>query len=219
MVFRRRDKRSILRATWELIWPKGGWMRAFHYVRHRVRRLPDSPERISRGVFSGVLTSFTPLFGFHFIVSAIIAKTMRGNILAAIMATFFGNPVSFPIIAASSMKLGHWILGTKFDGAGSHTVMGAIGGAWHDLKHNFFAMFTDAVADWTNLLVFYDEVFLPYLVGGLIIGTPVALLCYYLSHPLIAMYQNRRKGRIKEKLAERRAKKAAKKTNAAQHGE
>ncbi len=218
MVFRRRDKRSIFRATWELIWPKGGWTRAFHYVRHRVRRLPDSPERISRGVFAGVLTSFTPLFGFHFVVSALIAKTMRGNILAAIMATFFGNPISFPIIAASSMKLGHWVLGTKFEGAGNHTVMGAISGAWHDLKHNFFSMFTDDVADWGNLLVFNDEVFLPYLVGGLIIGTPVALLCYYLSHPLIAMYQNRRKGRIKEKLAERRAKKAAQKAEAAQFG-
>ncbi len=219
MVFRRRDKRPIWLAAWELIWPKGGWLRAFHYVRHRVRRLPDSPERISRGVFSGVLTSFTPLFGFHFIISAIIAKTMRGNILAAIMATFFGNPITFPIIAASSMKLGHWILGTTYAEAATYSLMGAVGGAWHDLKHNFFALFTDAIAEWDKLGMFYHEVFLPYLVGGLIIGTPVALLCYYLSHPIIDIYQKRRKGRLKAKLAEHRAKKIAKKANKAHPGE
>jgi uncharacterized protein (DUF2062 family) len=204
---------------WEFFYPRGGWTRAFHYVRHRVRRLPDSPERISRGIFAGVLVSFTPLFGLHFLTAAIIARIMHGNILAAIMATFFGNPISFPIIAASSLKLGHWLLGTTFDGVGSHTIMGNVANVWSELNHNFWAVFTDDVANWANLFVFYDEVFLPYIVGGLIIGSPVALICYYVSHPLIAIYQNRRKGRLKAKFAERRTKKAAKKSDAGQPGE
>lgn len=209
MVFKRRDKRPFLRTLWELIYPKGGWTRAFHYVKHRVRRLPDPPHRIARGVFAGVMTSFTPLFGFHFVTAALIAKTMQGNIVAAIMATFFGNPISFPFIAVSSLQLGHWILGTKYDEASEHSLMRSFGGAWSDLKHNIGAMFTDSTAHWGRLDNFYDTVFLPYLVGGLILGPIAGIICYYLSVPVIAAYKNRRKGRLKAKLAEIRAKKAA----------
>lgn len=209
MVFKRRDKRSFLRILWELIYPKGGWARAFHYVKHRVRRLPDPPHRIARGIFAGVMTSFTPLFGLHFVTAALIAKTMQGNIIASIMATFFGNPITFPFIAVSSLQLGHWVLGTKYNEASEHSLMSSFGGAWHDLKHNFGAMFSDATAHWDRLYVFYDTVFLPYLVGGLILGPIAGIICYYLSVPVIAAYKNRRKGRLKAKLADIRAKKAA----------
>lgn len=209
MVFKRRDKRSYLRILWELIYPKGGWTRAFHYVKHRVRRLPDPPHRIARGIFAGVMTSFTPLFGFHFVTAALISKAMQGNIIAAVMATFFGNPITFPFIAVSSLQLGHWVLGTTYDEGSPHSVMRNFGGAWRDLKHNFGAMFNEKTADWDRLYDFYDTVFLPYLVGGLILGPIAAIVCYYLSVPVITVYKNRRKGRLKEKLAEIRAKKAA----------
>ncbi len=87
--------------------------------------------------------------------------------------------------------------------------MSTFGGAWRDLKHNFSAMFTDATANWGRLNSFYDEVFLPYLVGGLILGPIAGAICYYISVPVISAYKNRRKGRLKAKLAEIRAKKAA----------
>ena len=57
----------------EFVWPRGGWARAFHYVKHRMRRLPDSPERIARGVWAGVFVTFTPLFGMHFVFAVLLA--------------------------------------------------------------------------------------------------------------------------------------------------
>ncbi|MEM9551176.1 MAG: DUF2062 domain-containing protein, partial [Pseudomonadota bacterium] len=60
MVFKRRDRPSLLARLGEMLYPRGGWARAFHYVKHRVRRLPDSPERIARGIWAGVFTTFTP---------------------------------------------------------------------------------------------------------------------------------------------------------------
>jgi len=210
LVFKRRDKRPFWRTLWELLWPKGGWVRAFHYVKHRVRRLPDPPHRIARGVFAGVLVSFTPLFGFHFVIASLIALSIRGNVIAAIMATFFGNPLTFPFIAVGGLQLGHWILGTHYDEGVNHSLMATFGGAWGDLKHNFWAMFNEQTADWTRLSGFYDEIFLPYLVGGLILGPIAGAICYYLSAPVVAAYQNRRRGRLKAKLAEIREKKAKK---------
>ncbi len=141
MVFKRRDKRPFWRTFWELLYPKGGWGRAARYVWHRLRRLPDPPHRIARGVFAGVIVSFTPFFGFHFVAAALISFIIRGNIIAGIMATFFGNPITFPFIAVSSLKLGHQILGTVYQKGADLSLMGKFGGAWQDLRHNFWAMF------------------------------------------------------------------------------
>ncbi len=211
MVFKRRTPKSWALWALHLVWPQGGWARAATYVKHRVRRLPDSPRKISRGVFAGVLISFTPLFGLHFVFAALIAKIMRGNIPASIMATFFGNPITFVPIAAISMQLGHFLLGTH------HRPHGELGdrfrGAWNDLWDNFLAIFTPERAHWGRLADFFYDVFLPYLVGGMIPGVITAIICYYLSVPVITAYQNRRKGRLKAKWEELKAKKAAAKAN------
>lgn len=209
MVFKRRTPKSWALWALHLIWPQGGWGRAFNYVKHRVRRLPDSPRRIARGIFAGVFTTFTPFYGTHFFIAAGLARAMNGNILAALMATFFGNPLTYLPIGVISLKTGHFLLGTEFE-EDMH-IGRRFSGAARDLKDNFWAMFTDDRADWSRLSNFYDEVFFPYMIGGLIPGIVVGTICYYLSAPLIAAYQSRRKGRLRAKLADIRAKKAAKK--------
>lgn len=208
MVFKRRDRRPVWRIVVETLWPRGGWGRAAQYVKHRLNRLPDPPERIARGIFAGVFTTFTPFYGLHFFVSALLAVIMRGNVVAALLATFFGNPLTYVPIGIVSMKSGYWLLG--LEDTGEH---GSIGKkfvkAGEDLWHNFVAIFTPDRANWAGLRVFYDEVFFPYMIGGLIPGIVAGLIAYYLSLPLIAAYQNRRKGLLKEKLAALKKKKAA----------
>jgi len=200
VVFKRRDRRTFFRAAWELVFPPGGWARAFQYVKHRVRRLPDTPERIARGIWAGVLTSFTPLFGLHFLIAFIIARVMNGNILAAVMATFFGNPLTYVPIGIISLQTGHFILGSEM----THSVERSFGGkfmdAWRDLKHNLIALFTDETADWDGLEVFFDQIFLPFLVGGLIPGAITATVCYIVSVPVIRAYQKSRQRKIRAKF-------------------
>ncbi|MDW3224579.1 MAG: DUF2062 domain-containing protein [Paracoccaceae bacterium] len=210
MVFKRRDPKSWPRAFFELLWPRGGWTRAFHYVKHRMRRLPDSPERIARGLWGGVFASFTPFFGFHFFIAAGCAFLMRGNILASIMGTFFGNPLTYVPIAASALSTGHWLLGDDMDERLPRSFGGKFMDAGADLKDNFLSVFTGATPDWSRLSVFYDEIFFPYMVGGILPGIFFATLCYYLSVPVIRVYQKRRKGMIKAKLEALKAKAAAK---------
>lgn len=210
MVFRRRDRRPLWRVALEFLWPRGGWGRAAQYVRHRVRRLPDTPEKISRGIWAGVFTAFTPFYGLHFIAAALIAKVMRGNILASLMATFFGNPLTYLPIAYASLTTGHWLLGTRLDRAllDEQAPRGACGigcqfqNAFNDLWHNFLAIFSDEKMDWHGLTAFNREVFYPYLVGGIIPGIFAATIAYYLSVPVIKAYQNRRRKRLREKLAQ-----------------
>ncbi|AUQ48457.1 putative protein in bacteria [Phaeobacter inhibens] len=200
MVFRRRDRRPPLRAVADFLWPRGGWGRAFHYVKHRVRRLPDSPERIARGVWAGVFTTFTPFYGMHFVVAAIIARLMNGNILAALSGTFFGNPLTYVPIGVASLQTGHWILGTEFDADVDKSLVGKFLAAGDDLFDNLIALVTDRPADWQGLTLFYHEVFYPYLVGGVIPGIVTATVCYVLSVPVIRAYQQRRRAKIKAKF-------------------
>ena len=200
MVFRRRDRRSPLRALADFLWPRGGWGRAFLYVKHRVRRLPDSPERIARGIWAGVFTTFTPFYGIHFVIAALIARMMNGNILAALSGTFFGNPLTYVPIGVASLQTGHWLLGTEFDADVDKSLVGKFLAAGGDLKDNLFALFHDQPADWKGLHLFYNEVFYPYMVGCLIPGIISATVCYYLSLPVIRVYQQRRRAKIKAKF-------------------
>ncbi|MDW4500512.1 DUF2062 domain-containing protein [Sulfitobacter sp. D35] len=210
MVFKRRDPKPIFTALAEFLWPRGGWTRAFHYVKHRVRRLPDSPERIARGVWAGVFTTFTPFYGLHFVVAALIASIGRGNILAALMATFFGNPLTYLPIGIASLTTGHWLLGSRMEEGIERSLGGKFVDAGHDLWDNFLAVFTDKTADWQHLAIFYHDIFFPYLIGGILPGIICATICYYLSVPVIRAYQKRRKGVIKAKFDALKAKAAAK---------
>lgn len=200
MVFRRRDRRSPIRALADFVWPRGGWGRAFLYVKHRVRRLPDSPERIARGIWAGVFTTFTPFYGLHFLVAAIIARVMNGNILASLSATFFGNPLTYVPIGVASLQTGHWLLGTEFDEEVDKSLVGKFLAAGGDLKDNLFALFMDKPADWQGLHLFFNEVFYPYMIGGIIPGIICATVCYMLSLPVIRVYQQRRRAKIKAKF-------------------
>jgi uncharacterized protein len=191
VVFKRRDRRGWLRAAGEFLWPRGGWRRAAGYVMHRLRRLPDSPHRICVGIACGAFVSFLPIFGLHFLAAALLAWALRGNILAALLGTFWGNPFTFPIMAVTAMELGNWLLGNP-GGMGFSEVMGAIGRASSELTHNALAVFTDANVHWGRLQVFWGRVFLPYTLGGVILGIPASVAIYIVHLPMVRAYQRRR---------------------------
>ncbi len=210
MIFKRRDPKPFLRSVAEFLWPRGGWTRAFHYVRHRVRRLPDSPERIARGVWAGVFVTFSPLFGMHFLFAVLLARMMKGNILASLMATFVGNPLTFVFIALSSLKSGHWILGTELEEGELRALSRKFSDAGSDLWHNSVAVFTPEKMDWSGLAIFSRDVFYPYLIGGIVSGIFFATISYYLMVPVLHAYQKRRRGMVKAKLEMLKAKTTAK---------
>ena len=110
MVFKRKKKLTIFKNLKSLFFPERGWRRAIEYISHRIRRLPDTPHRIALGLSFGVLASFSPLFGFHFLLGAFLAYLFSANVFASILGTFFGNPITFPFIAAISVRTGSFVL-------------------------------------------------------------------------------------------------------------
>lgn len=203
MVFRRRDQPGLLTRLRETVLPRGGWRRGLQYLGHRVRRLPDTPHRIALGFAAGVFASFTPLFGLHFVVAALCARAVRGNVVASLIGTLVGNPASFPAIAATSLWLGRQILGHGATGHDFTRVSDAFEQAAAGVWHSSLALVGLGHSEWSRLLPFLRDVFWPYLVGGLGPGLVAAAVAYYLTRPLIAAYQLRRRGRMIERAHHR----------------
>ncbi len=199
-MFRRRDYRPWYRVILEALWPRGGWVRAAQYVKHRMRRLPGTPEQIARGIMAGAFVVFTPYFGLHFVLAAFLARVMRGSIIASLLATFIGNPLTYVPIAFVSLEIGHFMLGTRMHGEINDSMFARFGNAAGDLWHNFKAIFTDDVASWRELHIFWDTVVWPWTVGGILPGLICGIVCYYLSVPVIRAYQNRRAARLRKKM-------------------
>ena len=202
-MFKRRKQRSWSEAVAGAVYPPGGWRRALRYIAYRLRRLPDAAHRIARGIACGVFVCFTPLYGLHFLMSAGLAWLIGGNVLAALLATFFGNPLTFPIIATLSVELGAWILGR--DPVPLPQIVSSFSYASVEMWLNFGAIFTRETVEWRRLATFFDAVFWPYLVGGLLPGFVAAIIVYYVSYPLIHAYQRARMVRLQRKIARMRA--------------
>ena len=214
MVFKRRTPRTYYQAVTESLYPRGGWRRAAWYVWHRLRRLPDPAHKISRGIACGVFVSFTPFFGMHFVFAAALAWLVNGNLMAALLATFFGNPLTFPFIAAVSMELGSWILGQP--SIPLPFVVSAFSDAAVELWRNLIAIFTPDTTQWGGLARFFSRVFMPYLVGCLLPGLAIGTAAYFLSNPLLSAYQKARVARLKKKFAKKREKVISRRLEAAE---
>ena len=200
-MFRRRTPLSYLAATREALWPRKGWTRPLAYIKHRAARLPDPPERIARGVMAGVLVSFTPLFGLHFLLAALLAKVMRGNILASLAGTFIANPLTFPFIVLVSLWTGKRLLGREMEEGVARDFFRRLSDAFEDLWHNATAPFrAGETVHWTGLARFWDELFVPYAIGGLIPGVICGLAAYYLTLPAVTAWQKGREARMQRRL-------------------
>lgn len=175
----------------------------------RLKRLPDTPHRIALGLSCGVFVCFSPFFGLHFFYAALIAFILRGNVLASLIGTFFGNPLTFPFIGVISYRTGLWLLGEKRDYTVWLRVKTAISDAFGTIWTNIKSVFGYEPTTWDGFVELFHNILVPYTLGGIIPGFIVAVAFYFISKPLIVVYQNRRKGRIIAKIKEIREKRAA----------
>ncbi len=110
MLFRRKTP-NVLAGVKSFIWPQKGFIRGWIYLAMRILRLRSSDYSLAAGIASGVAVSFTPLIGFHFILAALLAWLVRGNLIMAMIGTIVGNPWTFPLIWVLIHSVGVSLLG------------------------------------------------------------------------------------------------------------
>ena len=180
-MFRRRTPLTRLSQIRSVVWPERGFRRLFAYLFQRVVRLPDTSGSVAIGVASGVAASFLPFIGLHFLIAALLALLLRGNVLASAIGTLFGNPWTFLFIWVADYRLGLWLLqqsgyGSKFTALNIQQLA--------EVMIIFFHFFTFSPGvDWNQVAEPFEQVFLPMSIGGTVLAIftwfVAFVLCYY----------------------------------------
>ena len=192
-MFKRRERRSIFRFFYEVIFSLKGISRAIEYVGIRLKRIPDTPHKISLGMCCGIFASFTPLFGLHFLIAGLLSYVLRANVLASLIGTFIGNPITFPIITVFNLKLGEWILGSsEYSSVDGGKIFEGFLDFIFLIYKNLFTEGSVGENSVPRINEFLNGVFIPYSLGGIIGGIFVAIISYFLLRPLVATYQKQR---------------------------
>ncbi len=201
MLFKRRDKPGIFRTFRAWMWPQRGWKRAGTYVWHRVTRLSGSSHAIALGFAAGAFASFTPFMGLHFLIGALLALVIGGNLLASALGTFVGNPVSFPFIWFLTYSFGNYLLGVD-TGQPVEVEMPRV---------SILAAIADPAKLWTEFVQVAWPLIKPMTVGGVPLGILAGSICYFPVKLAVESYKHRRQeklrrsGRAKEGKTGKRA--------------
>lgn len=178
MLFKRRVDPDLSERVRVMLWPRRGWRRSSQYMYKRILRLSGTPHVIALGCAAGIFASFTPYIGFHFIIGMLVAWAIGGNIIASAFGTFFGNPITFPFIWTTTYKVGMWAEGASAQKPRSiEELMNSIAGP------------VDLVRSAAELLPLLK----PMTIGGVALGVPIALLCYFPARAAVDAYQRRRR--------------------------
>jgi uncharacterized protein (DUF2062 family) len=175
MLFRRRESESFLDRMRVHLWPRRSWTRSSRYVVYRLRRLSDTPHAVALGFAIGVFTAVTPFLGTHMVMAALLAWVIGGSVVAALLGTFIGNPLTYPLFWYSTYEVGNLMLG------------GSSGKEPIDLSGGIFQSSLEHL--WPILK--------PMSLGSIPVGLLLAGLSYLLVRPMVEAYKNRRLRELK----------------------
>jgi len=192
MLFRRRERPSLLETLRIAVWPRRSFTRSIRYVFYRLWRLSGSPHAIAVGCAAGVFIGFTPLYGFQIVAAVLLAWILGGSIVAAGLGTFIANPISFPVIWYSTYKVGCVMLTGNMLGSCGSLPEGFAG--WGSAV---FERLMDFSMEAAMLLVQgVWPVIKPMALGSLPIGALAAGISYILVRQAVELRQRRRRERL-----------------------
>ena len=105
-MFHRRNAPGFFTRIRHFLWPKKGFIRAWKYLAVRLSRMKNSSHAIAAGFASGAAVSLTPLLGLHIVLACALAFVTRGSMIAAVLGTVVGNPVTFPLFFGATYWVG-----------------------------------------------------------------------------------------------------------------
>ncbi|WHA40327.1 DUF2062 domain-containing protein [Agrobacterium larrymoorei] len=184
MPFRRRVPATLSERLRAALWPRMGLRRSLRYVKLKLVRLSASPYSVAAGVAIGVAVAWTPFLGVHIIIAMVIGFILRANLVAAALGTTFANPLTFPLIWASTWELGHLILGRGKAELSSHI--------------DFVSIFSHM-----NFLQLWKPVLEPMAIGSLIPAAISAVVTYAGVYAVIRGFRHRKHQQIAERAANR----------------
>ncbi len=169
------------------LWPRRSFARSVRYLGWRVVRLGGSAHGLALGVAVGVFVATLPILGIQFLLAGLLAWALRGNVPAALLGTFWANPLSLPLLWLGSHWLGSAVIGSQTTLTAAELLA--------TLEQVRASLLTPGAATLSAVYGLLWPVWKPLLIGSLPIAALCAVLFYGLTFNLIGGYRTSRKGR------------------------
>lgn len=164
------------------------------FVKYRVLHTDDSPERIARGIATGLFTAWLPFFGLHIPLALLFAAICRANKAMAMLFIWVSNPLTAPFIYYPCYRVGRFFLGFfREQPAVDSEDIEAVFAQTLSIRRLFTELFTTDL--WKQIGEVFVHIGFELLIGGLVLGLIVAKISYRLSLTAIAAYHNKRSAR------------------------
>jgi len=151
--------------------------RWFHNHSLKLLAIRDTPDAIAGGVAIGIFFGFTPLFGLKTLCAILFAWLTGSNILAAVLAGALHDIILpfMPVIYRWEYDIGYYLLSQPHHWPQPLARLHREGFSWH------------------NWVSFFSGVGKPLLVGGFVGAFPFAVLSFFITRPLVARHQHKKK--------------------------
>ncbi len=133
-------------------------------IREKLIRIQAKPEKVSFGYSLGVFLGTTPFIGAKVFIALIITSLLKWNKTSSVIGVYHINILTAPLFYGFSFLVGKWVLGTDVVFVFPDTIS--------------FSAFYEAFLG--NSSIFYS-----LLVGGIVLGVPMAVGAYYLSMTIL----------------------------------
>jgi uncharacterized protein (DUF2062 family) len=132
----------------------------------RLVNIHGEPRPVALGYALGVFLAASPLMGIHCILAVSIAGALRWNKLAAGIGALHSNLFTAPVLYSTTYLIGAKILSID---------------ASLTIPDKPFELLSQG-----------SDIIMALAVGGIILGIPFAIICYYLSLHFLKRYQPNR---------------------------
>ena len=163
----------------------------FQMPYRRFLRIRGEAREIALCFALGLFVGITPTMGIQMIIAVFFAALFKWNKISAAIGVWISNPLTAPVIYSITYLFGAGILGLK-----------------NSFRLSDLQGFTAVV----EILKKAPEIFVALIVGGIVLGFPIAVLGYYLSYTAIQKYREGIKRKLlkqKERIAALKAKRKA----------
>jgi uncharacterized protein len=170
---------SKRRPHWAMRWRK--WLKPF-MSKH------GAPEDIAGGIAVGFVVAFTPTIGAQIILSYLIATLLKVSRAAALVPIWITTPVTMTPIYAFTYQVGAWFVGGPSVNHVRRQLTNLVrrmdGYDTFDLRSRF-----------GEALSIGGDIFIPMILGGLLVGGVCAAISYPITLWLIRRFRAHRERR------------------------
>jgi uncharacterized protein (DUF2062 family) len=152
----------------------------------RFLKIRGQPREIALGFALGLFVGMTPFIGLHTVIAVPLAALLKWNKISAAVAVWFTNAATAPFIYSITYIVGAHIAGIKK------------GFSWKDIE-SLSAVY--------RLILHTPEIIWAMVIGGIILGLPLAVAGYYLAFFVVSRYREKIKIKRKESKKRRSGKK------------